>query len=252
MATGGVGEAALLAAAAESAAAASAVGGTAAATAAALTAAEAAAAAGTAGAAAAAAAPEIAAAAAPSLALAAAPTAAETAATVAAPALAETAATTGSTTPIFLGAAESEPLLGAGLSGTARPEALLGTVGTPEGVPLAGQSGVTVGTEAFGPAESQGWLLDKAGAWWNQASLGEKLGASGKLLSGVGTAAKAAQPPPSQGPKTTLRPGTTGKPMGGEQQLAAIIDAMLKRRDAYQQNQLGGVPVVYRPRGLLG
>ncbi len=40
--------------------------------------------------------------------------------------------------------------------------------------------------------------------------------------------------------------------MGGEQQLAAIVDAMLKRRDAYQSGVGGGAPVAYRPRGLLG
>jgi len=234
MADGGIGEAALIAAAAESAAAA---GGTAAAVAAAEAAATAAAAGTAAAGTAAAVAPEAIAAAAPSLAL-------------AAPEAAATAAE-----PLFLGATEAQPLLGAAVDAgvwTAPETSLLGdaAVAAPEGVPLAGPSGVTVGTEAFGPPTAN--LFDKAGAWWGQATLGEKLKAGGTLLSGVGTAAKAATPStPTQGKTSTIRPGTTGKPMGGEHALAAIVDAMLKKRDAYAQGQ-SGVPIAYRPRGLLG
>jgi hypothetical protein len=233
MADGGIGEAALIAAAAESAAAA---GGTAAAVAAAEAAATAAAAGTAAAGTAAAVAPEAIAAAAPSLAL-------------AAPEAAATAAE-----PLFLGATEAQPLLGAAVDAgvwTAPETSLLGEAATaPTGVPLAGPSGVTVGTEAFGPPTAN--LFDKLGTWWGQATLGEKLKAGGTLLSGVGTAAKAATPStPTQGKTSTIKPGTTGKPMGGEHALAAIVDAMLKRRDAYAQGQ-SGVPIAYRPRGLLG
>lgn len=240
MADGGIGEAALLAAAAESAAAA---GGTAAATAAAVAAAEAATAGGAALAGtAAAAAPEIAAAAAPTLALAA------PEATAALP-VAEAVATAGPAEPVFLGATSSEPLLGTAAGGTVTDASLLGPTTAAADAPLATPSGVTVGTEAFGPPESSGLL----GNWWNTTSAAEKLSAGGKLLSGVSAASKAATPStPSSGPKTTIRPGTTGKPQGGEQVLAQIVEGLLKRRDAYQQGQLGGVPVVYRPRGLLG
>jgi len=236
MADGGVGEAALIAAAAESAAAA---GGTAAATAAAVAAAEAAATATAAGATAAAVAPEVAAAAAPTLAL-----AAPEAAAVAAPEAAAEAA------PAFF-STTADPLLGSAVQGgTVTDASLLGPTTVAADAPLATPSGVTVGTEAFGPPTDAGLL----GNWWNQATLGEKLGAGGKLLSGVSGAKglASAASTPAKGSTNQIRPGTTGKPTGGEQALAQIVDAMLKRRDAYQQGQLGGVPVVYRPRGLLG
>lgn len=235
MADGGVGEAALIAAAAESAAAA---GGTAAAVAAAeaaavAAAAEAAAAAGaTAAGTAAAAAPEVA-----SLAL-----AAPEAAAIAAPEVAAEAA------PAFF-ATTSDPLLGAAVEGgTVTDASLLGPTTAAADAPLATPSGVTVGTETFGPPTDAGLL----GNWWNTASAADKIKAGGTLLSGVSAASKAAQQPASPGPKKMITPGTTGKPQGGEQALAQIVDAMLKRRDTYQQGQLGGVPVVYRPRGLLG
>ena len=48
-----------------------------------------------------------------------------------------------------------------------------------------------------------------------------------------------------------MTPGTTGKPQGGEQALAQVVEALLKRRDAYSGAQYG-TPVAYRPRGLLG
>ena len=98
-------------------------------------------------------------------------------------------------------------------------------------------------------------LLDKAADWWATASTGDKLAAAGKGLSAIGTvgsAAGAGKSAPSKGPTRTINPGTPGRPTGGEAQLAAIVDAMLKKRDAYQQAQLGGVPIAYRPRGLLG
>jgi len=259
MADAGIGEAALLAAAAESAAAA---GGTAAATTAALAALPAvveggALAAGTA----AAAAPALEAAVAPTLALATpaveaavVPTAAQAAAS-----LAPTAAE-----PIFLGGTTSEPLLGSGVieggvwDSTAPTTGLLGdtgAAGTWEGPATLQVSDVSapgaIDTGTWSEAGSKG-LLDKAAAWWDKATLGEKLKAGGTLASGVSTAAKAVTPStPSSGPKTTIRPGTTGKPMGGEQTLAQVVESLLKRRDAYTGAQYG-TPVAYRPRGLLG
>ena len=97
--------------------------------------------------------------------------------------------------------------------------------------------------------------MQQAGAWWDTASTGQKLQAGSKLLSGVNTAsglAKAANPAAPAGPKQTMTQGAVGRPQGGEQQLAAIVNALLKRQDAYQQGQLSGAPVFYRPRGLLG
>jgi hypothetical protein len=250
MADAGIGEAALLAAAAESAGAAAATGATAATTAAAL-AAMAPEAIGAAGALAgtAAVAPEIAAAAVPTLGLAIPTTAAEAAATIV-PAATEA--------PISLFTTQSQPVTGGLLGssvqgGTVTDASLLGPAAAPEGVPTVTPSGVQVGTEAFGPKEtSLGVLADKLSNWWEVSSLGEKLKAGGTVLSGVGTAAKAATPStPQSGPKTTIRPGTTGKPMGGEQTLAQVVEALLKRRDAYTGGQYG-TPVAYRPRGLLG
>ena len=107
-----------------------------------------------------------------------------------------------------------------------------------------------IDTGTWSEAGSKG-LLDKAAAWWDKATLGEKLKAGGTLASGLSTAAKATSPTPQPGSKTTIRPGTTGKPQGGEQTLAQVVEALLKRRDAYTGAQYG-VPVAYRPRGLLG
>ena len=244
MADAGVGEAALLAAVAPEVIGGAAAAGTTAATTAAALAAMAPEAIGAAGALAgtAAVAPEIAAAAVPSLGLAIPTTAAEAAASLAPTAV----------EPIFLGGTTSEPLLGAGVQGgTVTDASVLGPAAAPEGVPTVTPSGVQVGTEAFGPKEAEG-LLGKIGTWWDKATLGEKLKAGGTVLSGVSTAAKAATPStPQSGPKTTIRPGTTGKPQGGEQTLAQVVEALLKRRDAYTGAQYGA-PVAYRPRGLLG
>ena len=107
-----------------------------------------------------------------------------------------------------------------------------------------------IDTGTWSEAGSKG-LLDKAAAWWDKATLGEKLKAGGTLASGLSTAAKATSPTPQPGSKTTIRPGTTGKPQGGEQTLAQVVEALLKRRDAYTGAQYG-TPVAYRPRGLLG
>ena len=237
MADGGVGEAAIIAAVAPEV-----IGGTTAAagTAAALTAAEAAALAAMA--------PEAIAVAAPTLAAAAPEALAATAPSLALAAAPQVAAEA----PIFLGQAVSEPatsgVLGsAAQGGTVTNASLLGPAAAPEGLPVATPSGVTVGTEAFGPPTDAGLL----GNWWNTATPGEKLSAGGKLLSGVSAASKALPSQPAQsGRKTTITPGTTGKPGGGEQVLAQLVESLLKRRDAYAQ--LGGVPVAYRPRGLLG
>ena len=267
MADGGVTEAALLAAAADTAAA----GGTAAAgTAAAATAADLAATAGTAAAAGTAA--DLGATAAGAVA---AGTAADVGATAAGTAAAADAPLTiGATAPyaatdapITL-ASTSEPLLGASVAPDAATTAasapstslLGGAVDTP--VADAGSTGLhsaawTQGTGQFAPTTqpiSPG-LLDKAVNWWDTTSTGTKLQAGQKLLSGVSTAAgaaKAATPAAQAGPKNTFTQGAVGKPQGGEQKLAAIVDALLKQRDAYQQGQLGGAPIVYRPRSLLG
>jgi hypothetical protein len=245
MADAGIGEAALLAAAADAAAA----GGTAAAAALPEVIGAGTALAGTA----AAAAPEVVAAAAPEL---------LGAAASAAPVVGDVAA---SSAP-FIGATTSEPLLGSavaadtGSTAAAAPSAtsLLGNVADidPSLVDLSLPQGATLpesaapGSAPIGLPGSN--LFDKFGAWWANASTGDKLKAGGTLLSGVSTAGKALTPTPAAGNQTTIKPGTTGKPTGGEQALASIVDAMLKRRDTYQQGQLGGVPVVYRPRGLLG
>ncbi len=254
MADAGVGEAAILAAVAPEVMGGAAAAGTTAATTAAALAAMAPEAIGAAGALAgtAAVAPEIAAAAVPSLGLAIPTTAAEAAAT-----LAPTAAE-----PIFLGGAVSEPaaagpVIEGGVWDSASTPGLLGETGAPGtwGGPVELQ---VSDASVPGYVDSGTWsgktpgLLDKLGTWWDKATLGEKLKAGGTVLSGVSTAAKAATPStPSSGPKTTIRPGTTGKPMGGEQTLAQVVEALLKRRDAYTGAQYG-TPVAYRPRGLLG
>src|SRR5678815_3335499 len=256
MADAGVGEAALLAAVAPEVIGGAAAAGTTAAATAATLAAMAPEAIGAAGALAgtAAVAPELAAAAVPTLGLAIPTTAAEAAAT-----LAPTAAE-----PIFLGGTTSEPLLGSGVieggvwDSTAPTTGLLGdtgAAGTWEGPATLQVSDLSapgvLDTGTWSEAGSKG-LLDKAAAWWDKATLGQKLKAGGTLASGVSTAAKAASPTgTSAGPKTTIKPGSTGKPMGGEQTLAQVVEALLKRRDAYTGAQYG-TPVAYRPRGLLG
>ena len=255
MADAGVGEAAILAAVAPEVIGGAAAAGTTAAATAATLAAMAPEAIGAAGALAgtAAVAPELAAAAVPTLGLAIPTTAAEAAATLA-PVAAE---------PIFLGGAVSEPaaagpVIEGGVWDSAATPGLLGdtgAAGTWEGPATLQVSDLS----APGVVDSGTWseagsksLLDKAAAWWDKATLGEKLKAGGQVLSGVSTAAKAATPStPSSGPKTTIRPGTTGKPMGGEQTLAQVVESLLKRRDAYTGAQYG-TPVAYRPRGLLG
>jgi hypothetical protein len=242
MADGGITEAALIAAASEAAAA----GGTAAAAAAATlpeVLGTGAALAGTA----AAAAPEVAAAAAPEL---------LGAAASAAPVVGDVAA---SSAP-FIGAADATPLLGTDVAASTTPAttSLLGDVTAidPSLVDLSLPSGATL-PESAAPGSAPIGLpgssvFDKLGAWWQTASTGDKLKAGGTLLSGASGAGKALTPTPSKGPTQTIRPGAVGQPKGGEQALATIVDAMLKKRDAYQQGALGGVPVVYRPRGLLG
>jgi hypothetical protein len=242
MADGGVTEAALLAAATEAAAA----GGTAAATAAATLPEVIGAGTALAGTAAAAA-PEVAAAAAPEL---------LGAAASAAPVVGDVAA---SSAP-FIGATTSEPLLGSAAAATTPETSLLGSASLqaidPSLVDLSLPTGATLpesaapGSAPIGLPGSN--LFDKFGAWWANASTGDKLKAGGTLLSGASTAGKALTPTPAAGNQTTIKQGAVGQPKGGEQALAAIVDAMLKRRDTYQQGQLGGVPVVYRPRGLLG
>ena len=284
MADAGIGEAAILAAAAETAAAA---GTTAAATLPEVLG-TAAAAAGTT---AAAAAPEVAAATVPALALAAPEAAAVAAPEVVAPiaaAATDVPAVSGGLlgpaageTSGFLGAAaeqpasvsllatESEPVTGGLLGQGAAEYPLPGSaadfsnasfasqdIGFGAGNVAPGWAGETLPPGTGLPSTTSGIptssLLDKLGMWWDKATLGEKLSAGGKALGGVGSVAKATTPStPQKGPTTTIRPGTTGKPQGGEQALAAVVEALLKRRDAYTGAQYG-VPVAYRPRGLLG
>lgn len=260
MADAGVGEAALLAAAAEASAATAATAGTVAATLPEVVAAAAPVVAGTAA--------ETAATAVPALALAApeaaaltVPTAAEAAATVAP----TVAATTTEAAPITLLATESEPLSGGLLASSTTPTVateapattgLLGVTPEPIGPPTAegvwgGAPEAVTGTEQFGP--STPGLLDKLGNWWETSSLGDKLSVGGKALGGISSASKVLAPTAgsSAGPKTTIKPGSTGQPRGGEQALAQVVEALLKRRDAYSGAPYG-TPVAYRPRGLLG
>src|SRR6478735_8818284 len=125
-------------------------------------------------------------------------TAATTAAALAA--MAPTAAE-----PIFLGGAVSEPaaagpVIEGGVWDSAATPGLLGdtgAAGTWEGpvelqVSDLSAPGV-LDTGTWSEAGSKG-LLDKAAAWWDKATLGEKLKAGGTLVSGVSTAAKAATP----------------------------------------------------------
>ena len=249
MADGGITEAALLAAAADTAAA----GGTAAATAAAAAALPevASAGAGLLGTAAAAA-PEVAAATVPEIA-AAAPEAFATAAPEVA------AATDAAADPIFLGASQSVPEAGAvpAAGAVTEPTASSAAGGLLDAPSSLHSAAWQAGTGQFADPTvvRSPSLLAQLGNWWDTASAGDKLSAGGKLLSGVGTATSAAQaatPKPAPGPSHTIQPGAVGRPQGGEQQLAALVDAMLKKRDAYQQGQLGGAPIAYRPRGLLG
>lgn len=266
MADAGIGEAAILAAAAESAAAA---GGTAATVAATLPEVLGTAAA-TAGTTAAAAAPEVAAATVPTLALAAPEAAAiatpEVVAPIAAAATDVPAVSGGLLGPTagetsgFLGAAAEQPAGVSLLSTEAEPVTggLLGQ-GAAE-YPLPGSAadfgniGTTTGTTQFGPPEtSLGVWADKLSNWWDTSSLGDKLSVGGKGLAGISAAQKVLAPTQGAGggSKTTIRPGTTGQPRGGEQALAQVVENLLKRRDAYQ-NASYGTPAYYRPRGLLG
>lgn len=249
MADAGIGEAALLAAAAETAAAA---GGTAATVAATLPEVAAAAAPVVAGTAA-----ETAATAVPALALAAPEAAAiaapEVVAPIAAaatdvPAVSGALLAGGETAPISLLSTQSEPVT-AGLLGSAAEYPLPGSAAD-----FGGPSGISVGTTQFGPPEtSLGVLSDKLANWWETSSLGDKLSVGGKGLAGISAAQKVMAPTAgsSAGPKTTIKPGSTGQPRGGEQALAAVVEALLKRRDAYT-GAAYGTPVAYRPRGLLG
>jgi hypothetical protein len=286
MADAGIGEAAILAAAAESASAAAAAGGTAAATAALAAAPEVlGAGAAAAGAGAAAAAPEVlGAVAAPELVGAALPAA--TAATEVPAALGA-----GEAAPIVLGATQAEPVAGAGLLGGAETfgpvtaaetpgGALSGGIlggGTEFGPATASEASAYPGLVSGGPVtpaqlaapNAPSWggvnlgsgqvvdptkasLLDKAGTWWANSSLGDKVSAGGKALSAVSGASKALSPStPTKGPSRTQTPGKVGQPTGGEKALAEIVKNMLDKRDQYLGAQ-SGVPIAYRPRSLLG
>lgn len=197
-------------------------------------------------------------------------TAAETAA-AAAPVAATAADAAASTTPIFLGVTEAAPVVAGGdaaltaaapsLTGTGAiggTSSLSGPTGgliaeSLSGAPLVESPSGTIASSLVGKTGvSEGLLGDlatSASDWWSKATLGEKLSAGGALLSGATTAAKTAIPTNQGGSKTTVRPGTTGKPMSA-MGLTQVIDNLLKRRDTYQN--ASGVPVAYRPRSLLG
>ena len=246
MADGGITEAALLAAAAEGTAAAGS-------TAAALAAAEAAAAAtaattaGTtaaaAGTAAATALPELAAAAVPEAIIAAAPEAVTAATVPESLLLASTEAVPEATTGLLGTAAEAD--IGFGAGNLAPGFAGYGEL--PAGTSLPATT--PIGTAPYTGATD---LLGQLGEWWSTSSTGDKLKAGGELLSTAGTARAAV--PQEQGPNRTktIAQGKVGQPSGGERALAEIVEAMLKRKDAYNKGRLGGAPVLYQPRGLLG
>ena len=246
MADGGITEAALLAAAAEGTAAAGS-------TAAALAAAEAAAAAtaattaGTtaaaAGTAAATALPELAAAAVPEAIIAAAPEAVTAATVPESLLLASTEAVPEAATGLLGPAAEAD--IGFGAGNLAPGFAGYGEL--PAGTSLPATT--PIGTAPYAGSTD---LLGQIGNWWSTSSTGDKLKAGGELLSGVSTA-KAAMPQEQSPNKTkTIAQGKVGQPSGGERALAEIVEAMLKRKDAYNKGRLGGAPVLYQPRGLLG
>ena len=257
MADGGISEVAIAAAAAEASAAAEAAAAAGTAATIGATAATAADVAGAAGAGLAGTAAETAAAAAPEIAATAAPEIA-----AATPAVADAP---------FLGATASEPLLGPTVAApTVAPTTVPETSLLGGNVDIAGNATTLAGPAdpvmtvpqiaspatdtvdiAGNQAAGQG-LLGQLGNWWDTTSVGDKLKAGGTLLSGASAAKGAATPAPSKGPTHTIQPGQVGRPQGGEQQIAALVDAMLKKRDAYQSGQLGGVPIAYRPRGLLG
>lgn len=155
----------------------------------------------------------------------------------------------GETPSISLLSTQSEPVTGGLLGQGAAEYPLPGSAAD-----FGGPSGINVGTTQFGPPEtSLGVLSDKLANWWETSSLGDKLSVGGKALGGVSAAQKVLAPTAgtSAGPKTTIKPGSTGQPRGGEQALAAVVEALLKRRDAYT-GAAYGTPVAYRPRGLLG
>jgi len=264
MADGGITEAAILAAMAGGSTAAAAAPAVTAAT---LTAAELAAAAATttaaAGSVAAAAAPEIVAASvAPTIAASAAAAAPEVVATSLLPEVAAATvpeAVTAATVPesLLLATTEAVPEATTGLLGTAA-EADIGFGAGNLAPGFAGYGELPVGTSLpattpIGTAPYPGTgLLDQLGSWWSTSSTGDKLKAGGELLSTAGTAKAAV--PQEQGPNRTktIAQGKVGQPSGGERALAEIVEAMLKRKDAYNKGRLGGAPVLYQPRGLLG
>jgi len=137
--------------------------------------------------------------------------------------------------PELVGAGGS-PVTGAASAIYGPPE-LVG----PTGSPVAGAAG---GVNAPNGAFSVGHYLSQAG---------KLLGPTGTASSALQTLAKTMQPPQG-GNSATVRPGSPGAPRGGEQQLAALVQAMLNRRNQYimAQQQPQGAPLLYNPAGLLG
>ena len=195
----------------------------------------------------------------------AAPTVAATVPTAAEAAASTTPVTTGllgsAPEPVIIGATETEPvttgLLGQGAAEYPLPGpntfGSVSSVGPETTGVTATPSGVQVGTTAYGPPETElGVLADKAANWWTTSSLGDKLSVGGKALGGISSASKVLAPTQSGGgSKRTMTPGTTGHPQGGSQALAAVVENLLKRRDAFQ-NAGYGTAATYRPRSLLG
>jgi hypothetical protein len=188
-------------------------------------------------------APELAAAAVPEAIVAAAPEAVTAATVPESLLLASTEAVPEATTGLLGTAAEAD--IGFGAGNVAPGWTGLGEL--PAGTSLPATT--PIGTAPY-PGTG---VLDKLGTWWSTSSTGDKLQAGGKLLSGISTT-KGLAGGQEQGSKhtKTITPGKVGQPTGGERQLAEIVEALLKRRDAYQKGGLSGQPVLYQPRGLLG
>jgi hypothetical protein len=95
-------------------------------------------------------------------------------------------------------------------------------------------------------------VFDKLGNWWETASAGDKLKAAGTLTSALGGAKAATSGSTGPGNTTTIRPGTTGQPRGGAQELGQLVQAMLQRRNQFLSARLSGQPIVPSPGGLFG
>ena len=158
-------------------------------------------------------------------------------------------------TPSAEGSLGSATVTGGGAA--SGPPELIGPSGLPvtgeEASPLYGPPELVgpTGAPVSPPTEPPG-LFDRIANWWDTSSTGDKLKAGGTLLSAVGGAKSAATSTPSPGNTTTIRPGTTGQPRGGAQELGQLVQAMLQRRNQYLNARLSGQPIVPSPGGLFG